>query len=66
MSLTFKGFLKLKILFLNQWCFVFRKMVPGCGLGLIELGYGMADEVQGVQGSELVKLYKVNITSSSI
>ncbi|XP_060584192.1 uncharacterized protein LOC132740333 [Ruditapes philippinarum] len=35
-----------------------EKLIPGCGLELIELGYGMADEVQKIRANKLLKLYK--------
>ncbi|XP_053376704.1 uncharacterized protein LOC123526374 isoform X2 [Mercenaria mercenaria] len=35
-----------------------EKLVPGCGLGLIELGYGMADEVNQIPREQFLQVYK--------
>ncbi|XP_053400366.1 uncharacterized protein LOC128557229 [Mercenaria mercenaria] len=35
-----------------------EKLVPGCGLGLIELGYGMADEVNQIPHKQFLQVYK--------
>lgn len=35
-----------------------EKVFPGCGLGMIELGYGMADEIFKIPQSHFLQVYK--------